>query len=46
MASAPVECVKCGSPTGPVIPIEAEWPGWLCPTCYSELQEEERDEDV
>lgn len=28
-----VECVKCGSPTGPLHTVDADHPGWLCPEC-------------
>lgn len=35
---APAECSKCGSPTGPVLEIDAECPGWLCPSCYKLLE--------
>lgn len=34
----PAECIKCGSPTGPEILLDSEFPGWLCPPCYQALQ--------
>lgn len=37
----PAECVDCGSPTGPMVKVDGEHPGWLCPRCYKNLQDEE-----
>jgi len=36
----PLECVDCGSATGPMAKVDGEHPGWLCPRCYKNLQTE------
>jgi SAM-dependent methyltransferase len=35
----PVECLKCGSPTGPKCEVGEDHAGWICPTCYNKLQD-------
>lgn len=32
-AKAPLECVVCGSATGPLHPVDGDHAGWLCPKC-------------
>jgi hypothetical protein len=34
---APLECVRCGAPTGPLHPIDADHAGWVCPYCMEKL---------
>ena len=36
----PLVCTRCGAATGPAYPVDADHPGWLCPKCYGELQDE------
>ena len=35
---ARLECVKCGSATGPVRVIDADHAGWMCPECYQQTE--------
>ena len=34
----PLECVYCGSTTGPLHPLDADHAGWMCPKCYDALK--------
>lgn len=36
-AVAPLECTRCGKPKGPLHPVDADHPGWMCGICYSFL---------
>ena len=31
------ECLKCGKPNGPNVPIGSDYAGWICPKCYEKL---------
>lgn len=35
----PLECINCGSATGPLWPIDSDCPGWLCIKCYKSTAE-------
>lgn len=36
--SAPLECIECGSASGPMHPIDGDHAGWVCPKCFKKLK--------
>jgi hypothetical protein len=42
---APLECRRCGSPTGPPYEVNADCAGWMCDSCYENLQNPTKEGD-